>query len=213
MASAIIHMATAKRIKEKLNLNVNEKEYYLGTITPDISKEINRPRQETHFMESGRINIEKFLNKYKKYLNNSFELGYFIHLYTDLLWKDNVINKIIKNKSVVLLDGTNVEVNEKKFEEIMYNDYSNMNILLLEEYDMDLSLFYEEFEYPVINIEEVPNNFLNIIVNKMGIISANSKLDKNYLFDISLIKEFIEKTADECSELLIKLEKDFYNKK
>ena len=213
MASAIIHMATAKRIKEKLNLNVNEKEYYLGTITPDISKEINRPRQETHFMESGRINIEKFLNKYKKYLNNSFELGYFIHLYTDLLWKDNVINKIIKNKSVVLLDGTNIEVNEKKFEEIMYNDYSNMNILLLEEYDMDLSLFYEEFEYPVINIEEVPNNFLNIIVNKMGIISANSKLDKNYLFDISLIKEFIEKTADECSELLIKLEKDFYNKK
>lgn len=213
MASAIIHMATAKRIKEKLNLNVNEKEYYLGTITPDISKEINRPRQETHFMESGRINIEKFLNKYKKYLNNSFELGYFIHLYTDLLWKDNVINKIIKNKSVVLLDGTNIEVNEKKFEKIMYNDYSNMNILLLEEYDMDLSLFYEEFEYPVINIEEVPNNFLNIIVNKMGIISANSKLDKNYLFDISLIKEFIEKTADECSELLIKLEKDFYNKK
>ena len=213
MASAIIHMATAKRIKEKLNLNVNEKEYYLGTIAPDISKEINRPRQETHFMESGRINIEKFLNKYKKYLNNSFELGYFIHLYTDLLWKDNVINKIIKNKSVVLLDGTNIEVNEKKFEEIMYNDYSNMNILLLEEYDMDLSLFYEEFEYPVINIEEVPNNFLNIIVNKMGIISANSKLDKNYLFDISLIKEFIEKTADECSELLIKLEKDFYNKK
>ena len=67
---------------------------------------------------------------------------------------------------------------------------------------MDLSLFYEEFEYPKIYIEEVPNNFLNIIVRKMGIISANSKMDKTYLFDTKLIKEFIEQTSDEIIKKL-----------
>lgn len=210
MASAIIHMAVAKRIKEKLNLKINEKEYFLGTITPDISKEINRPREETHFMKNGKINLIIFLNKYKKYLTKPFELGYFIHLYTDALWMDNIINKLIVNKCVTLLDGTVINVTENNFKEIMYNDYSNMNVLLLEEYNMDLSLFYEQFEYPVINIEEVPNSFLNIIVNKMGIISANSKIEKTYLFDISLIKDFIEETSDSFIEFIINLEKSFY---
>lgn len=205
MASAIIHMAVAKRIKEKLNLKINEKEYFLGTITPDISKEINRPREETHFMKNGKINLIIFLNKYKKYLTKPFELGYFIHLYTDVLWMDNIINKLIVNKCVTLLDGTVINVTENNFKEIMYNDYSNMNVLLLEEYNMDLSLFYEQFEYPVINIEEVPNSFLNIIVNKMGIISANSKIEKTYLFDITLIKDFIEETSDSFIEFIINL--------
>ena len=49
MASAIIHMAVAKVVKEKMNLSLNEKEYYLGTIAPDISKEINRSRDESVF--------------------------------------------------------------------------------------------------------------------------------------------------------------------
>lgn len=207
MASAIIHMAVAKRIKEKLNLNVNEKEYYLGTIAPDISKEINRKREESHFEKNGKIDIELFVNKYKKYLNNSFELGYLIHLCTDLLWKDNFLEQILDNDTITLIDGSKIKLNKDKAKEIIYNDYSNMNILLLEEYDMDLSLFYEEFSYPVIYIEEIPNNLLNLIVNKMGIISANSTISKTYLFDIEQIKIFIEEASKFGIEKINKLSK------
>ena len=64
MASAIIHMAVAKVVKEKMNLILNEKEYYLGTIAPDISKEINRSRDESHFIKNGKMHIDEFVDKY-----------------------------------------------------------------------------------------------------------------------------------------------------
>jgi len=209
MASAIIHMAVAKRVKEKLNLTLNDKEFYLGTIAPDISKEIDRPRDETHFAKDKKINLEYFENKYKEYLNNPFELGYYIHLCVDYLWLDNVVEKIFKDTEIKLLTGEVVKLKEKEFDKMIYNDYTNMNILLLEEYNMDLSLFYEEFLYPVIHIEEVPNNLLNLIVNKMGIISANSKLDKTYILDIKMIKEFIEESSNFCIERINNLRKVF----
>ena len=209
MASAIIHMAVAKRVKEKLNLTLNDKELYLGTIAPDISKEIDRPRDETHFAKDKKINLEYFESKYKEYLNNPFELGYYIHLCVDYLWLDNVVEKILKDTEIKLLTGEVVKLEEKEFDNMIYNDYTNMNILLLEEYNMDLSLFYEEFLYPVIHIEEVPNNLLNLIVNKMGIISANSKLDKTYILDIKMIKEFIEESSNFCIERINNLRKVF----
>ena len=209
MASAIIHMAVAKRVKEKLNLTLNDKELYLGTIAPDISKEIDRPRDETHFAKDKKINLEYFESKYKEYLNNPFELGYYIHLCVDYLWLDNVVEKILKDTEIKLLTGEVVKLEEKEFDKMIYNDYTNMNILLLEEYNMDLSLFYEEFLYPVIHIEEVPNNLLNLIVNKMGIISANSKLDKTYILDIKMIKEFIEESSNFCIERINNLRKVF----
>ena len=208
MASAIIHMAVAKRVKEKLNLEINDKEFYLGTIAPDISKEINRSRDETHFAKDKQIDLEYFESKYKKYLNNPFELGYYIHLCTDYLWLD-IVKNLMQEIEIKLANGEIVNLEEKEFDKILYNDYTNMNVLLLEEYNMDLSLFYEEFLYPVIHIEEVPNNLLNLIVNKMGIISANSKLDKTYILDIKMIKNFIEESSDFCIEKINNLRKNF----
>ena len=61
---------------------------------------------------------------------------------------------------------------------------------------MDLSLFYEEFEKPETTINEVPIEKLNILIDKMGIIIENSTNEKNYIFDIYLIKEFIETTKE-----------------
>lgn len=198
MASAIIHMAVAKVVKEKLGLKLNEKEYYLGSIAPDISKEINRSRDESHFIYDGKMHIEEFVNKYYVFLNKPFELGYLIHLYTDEIWTNGFLNEVLNNNQIKLLDGRVVELSNEEVRNIIYNDYSNMNILLLEEYNMDLSLFYEEFDYPVIHIEEIPNNLLNIIVNKIGIISFNSKLEKAYVFDICNIKRFIEDASNYC---------------
>lgn len=204
MASAIIHIAVAKLVKEKMNFNLNEKHYYLGTIAPDISKEINRPREESHFIKDNTIEIEKFIEKYSKHLKNPFELGYLIHLYTDYLWMD-FINENKLNKKLKKLNIKQLEITQEKLIELIYNDYSNFNILILDEYEIDLSLFYENFEYPSIYIEEIPNNLLNIIVSKMGIISANSKLNKTYVFDFDEIKQFIEYASDYCIKKINKL--------
>ena len=172
MASAIIHICVAKKIGERLNKS--SKDYYLGTIAPDISKEIGETKYKSHFLEnsikSNVPNIELFLEKYKKDLKSDFTLGYFIHLYTDKLWVD---------------------------------DYTNINIDLIDYYELDLSLFYEEFNKPVTKIDEIPVDKLDILVDKMGIIVANSKLEKKYVFDMEDINKFIDDATNRIYDYII----------
>ena len=77
---------------------------------------------------------------------------------------------------------------------MIYQDYTSLNIQIIDYYSLELSLFYEEFKKPKSNLDEIPLNKLNILIDKMGIIIENSKQEKNYIFDINSINSFIEKT-------------------
>lgn len=200
MASAIIHLAIAKEIAEKYNIIENKKDYYLGSIAPDISKQIGRKKEESHFSwntPNDIPNIRLFKKRYPLFKYNSFELGYFIHLYTDKKWAENFLPKIIENNSIKLLDGTTIKTTQEERTNMIYSDYTNLNIKIIEEYDLDLSLFYEDFTPPNTKIKEIPINNLDILINKMGILIENSKEEKAYTFDIYPIKEFIQETVKE----------------
>ena len=133
-------------------------------------------------------------------MSNSFELGYFTHLYTDKLWFDGFIDSLTYSNSIKLLDGTIIHVPQKEIKELIYNDYTNLNTIIIDKYNIDLSLFYEEYQKPNTSIEEVPIDKLNILIDKMGVIIENSKLEKSYIFDITLIDNFI----NTCVEKIIK---------
>ena len=148
-------------------------------------------------------NTEMFINKYPNFMNNEFELGYFIHLYTDKLWFDGFLNNFICNNSIKLLDGTIIETTKEEMQNMIYSDYTNMNIQLIDKYDMDLSLFYEEFQEPKTEINEIPTNNLDILINKMGILISNSQEEKAYTIDIYLVENFIDYA---CEEILKKLD-------
>lgn len=204
MASAIIHIAVAKVLKPYLNIK-NEKDYYLGSIAPDIAKQIGQTKHKTHFLYNtkGEIpNIEMFTNKYKNYKDNDFDLGYFIHLYTDKIWFKEFISSLVSNNIVKLLDGTIINADETEIHKLIYNDYTNLNIQIIDEYELNLNLFYEEFNTPNSKIEELPVDKLNILIDQMGIIIENSKSEKKYIFDIQLIKQFIEHTKKKILEEL-----------
>lgn len=204
MASAIIHLAVAKTLEKNFNIT-NIKDYYLGSIAPDISKQINQSKQISHFIDIENTNIpnvKKFINKYPNFINNSFELGYFIHLYTDKIWFSKYLNKIVSGNYIKLLDGTTIKTTEEEILRLIYQDYTNLNIVLLDEYNMDLSLFYEEFSIPKTTINEIPLDKLNILINKMGIIIQNSNEKKAYTFDKYTIQEFIETTSNEILKKL-----------
>lgn len=194
MASAIIHLAVAKVLEPYLNIK-NRKDYYLGSIAPDIAKQIGRTKQESHFLYDEKEdvpNIKMFTNKYKEFYKKDFDLGYYIHLFTDKLWFDKFLSTLVQSNSIRLIDGTIVNIPPEELQQLIYSDYTNLNIKVIEEYNMDLSLFYEEFQIPNTEITEIPIEKLNILIDKMGVIIENSKQEKNYLFDIYLIKEFIE---------------------
>lgn len=198
MASAVIHLAIAKVIEPYLNIK-KKKDYYLGAIAPDISKHIGKTKQESHFLTRGEKKIpdlEKFKKKYPGFYQNDFDLGYYIHLFTDKLWSENFLSKLIKNNSVKLKDGKLLNLTKKQLRKLIYQDYTNLNIKVIEEYNMNLSLFYEDFQIPNTKISEIPIEKLNILIDKMGIIIENSKQEKLYIFDIDLINNFIKETKE-----------------
>ncbi len=206
MASAIIHLAIAKELDKVLNVK-NKKDYFLGSIAPDIAKQIGETKQKSHFLYNTKRdvpNIELFINKYPNFKYNDFDLGYFIHLYSDKLWFDHFMEELSTYNSIKLLDGTIINMKDKDITKLIYQDYTNLNIKLIEEYNLDLSLFYEDFIIPHTTINEIPINKLNILIDKMGLIIENSKQEKTYTFDIYTIKPFIEDTVNKILEELKK---------
>lgn len=205
MASAIIHLAVAKKLLDYIKVE-NKKDYLLGSIAPDISKQIGSSKVSSHFLINTKPdvpNIQMFIDKYPNFINNSFDLGYFVHLYTDKLWFNGFLEHFIYNNSIKLLDGTVIETTKEEMQNMIYSDYTNMNIELIDKYEIDLSLFYEEFQIPKTNILEIPTYRLDILINKMGILISNSKQEKAYTLDINQVEQFIDYT---CNEIINKLQ-------
>ena len=102
MASAIIHLCIAKEVNKVLGMD--EKLLFLGTIAPDLSKEIGQSKEISHFLDHSNEddipNIDRFLNKYEEELRNPFEMGYFIHLLTDKYWFRDYVYKYIERYSI-----------------------------------------------------------------------------------------------------------------
>lgn len=196
MASAIIHLAVANELNKVLNREY--KPYMIGSIAPDIWKQVGEPSKvKSHFKdyEDAEVpNLDRFLDKYRDKLDDDFVLGYYIHLLTDYYWFKYFIPSIYnEDKSIMKrLDGTKIYLTDDEAGELIYNDYTNLNVQVIDEYNLVLDLFYEEL--PEINhiIDEIPMDKLDVLMEKMGLIIENSTYDKEYVFDIEYIRNFME---------------------
>ena len=200
MASTIIHICVAKRVNEKLQMN--EQELFLGAMCPDLSKELKLSKRKSHFFNRNNdniCNVNKFLEKYEKYINKPFEMGYYIHLLTDNYWNKNFIPNFKNDDDVTLLNGISIPVNDKDLIKLLYMDYTNTNISLIKKYDLNLDFFNGKIKIPKTKIKEIPVDKLDILIKKVIHIIDNSKTDKTVLFDIKQIKVFI----DQASELIV----------
>ena len=196
MASIVIHMCVASEINKKIKVK-NYDDFLLGSIAPDISKVVGWSRDLSHFINRNINNypdVNSFLNKYK--INNEFLLGYYVHLYTDYLWFKDFIKNINYNGLITLIDGTKVDYDSKTFMKYIYNDYTNLNIKLIDEYNLDLSLFSNPINIPNVYMDEIPIEKLQELLDSASLIIENSKEHKEYLFDIYEIKKFIDYSVD-----------------
>lgn len=209
MASSVIHICVANEINKVLKKD--NRKLLIGTIAPDISKLIGESKYYSHFLDdvdNNIPNLDKFLNKYKYYLDDDFVLGYYIHLYTDYLWFKYFIKKVVEGNYIKELDGTLVKYTEKSFLYYVYNDYSNLNTQLINKYNFPLKIFYEEIPDIKDIIDEIPMNKLNLIVDKVGVLIEDAKNGKKYLFDIDDIVNFI----DDCKVIILKELENIYEK-
>lgn len=192
MASSVIHMVVANEVNKKLNRDHGR--LLIGTIAPDISKLVGESKVKSHFSsdEYGDLpNVEEFLEKYREYLDDDFVMGYYIHLFTDYLWFKYFLDDIDYSSMITSIDGTKILCDKEEFIKYVYNDYTNINIKLIDKYNLDLKIFYNEIPDIENIITEIPMDKLDIIVNKAGNIIANSKTNKSFLFNIKNVENFI----------------------
>ena len=137
MASALIHMAVAKKANEKLGFQ-DENSLFLGTIAPDLGKLLGETKEKGHFETNNTYlpNLNKFLSKYK--IDKPFEMGYYIHLYTDLIWFTEFMPNYYKNEILYLNDGTFMDCSFDLKMKKVYSDYSIFNGLVIDKYNLNL---------------------------------------------------------------------------
>jgi len=199
MASAIIHICVAERANEILKKN--NKEFILGSIAPDISKQVSQTKAKSHFLSETKGDVpqlERFLAKYQDTLKeNDFNLGYFCHLFTDMIWFAVFMPEYCnwEKEEVTYINGEKKKLKKDTIIKLLYNDYTNLNIKMIDEYALDLSLFYEDPPIINSNIEEIPIAKLPLLIDKMGIIIEDSKERDTIIFNTDAICHFIDKTA------------------
>ena len=203
MASAVIHLCVAKKVNSYLQLN--EREFSLGAIAPDIAKLVGESKNRSHFLkeedsEDTPPRYELFIDKYKKDIKKPFEMGYLIHLMTDYYWFKDYVYQYIQ-------DFTNDKsVTYTAIKKVIYNDYTSLNQDLIDDYMLDLYYFQNQIEYPKSPIEEIPMDKLDILVEKMGLIIKNMENTKPLMIDEKKIIYFIETCSNKIISDLMKLD-------
>lgn len=175
MASSIIHMAVANELNKKLNRD--NKSILIGSIAPDIAKLIGEDKKKSHFItnEPNIPDLNKFLSVYKTDLEDDFVLGYYIHLFTDYVWFKYFIPNYLKDSYVCDLNNNKLNLTEEEIVNYIYNDYTNLNSKVIDCYNLELSIFYED--YPTFKniIQEIPMNKINVLIDNAGIIRTKSQ--------------------------------------
>lgn len=133
-------------------------------------------------------------------------MGYYIHLLTDVLWFQEYLPNIADDKELVIINknGIAIKYDEEDYLKILYNDYTSMNIDIVDYYGLDFSLFYEKFDYPVNHIEEVDEKYFDDVIDKFGILFC-SESNVSYTMDIKRIVHFIEYATVYCLDEIRKL--------
>lgn len=125
-----IHLAIAKEyIKNHKNEIVDEKEFFNGTIRPDMNENLDglcENKSITHYGQMGNKNdgnfetdIYTFLIENKENMSKDFYKGYLLHLLTDYyfynIYFNNELLEVIKNRDKFHYDFDCIN---KKIEEI-----------------------------------------------------------------------------------------------
>lgn len=184
MPSHKIHLALAKRVNKKLNLDLDS--IMLGSVLPDICE--NKNHSISHYQVGekdleGLANPDKFIEKYKDKLNNPIMIGYLMHIladryYNEYMFKhfyiydenENGIGMYLKGKKKILDGKTRKYLKHRELD--LYDKWLLNNGYVPRFNDIKCI-------DNVLNIEEAAFNKEKL---KEYILSANKDIDKVNIF-------------------------------
>lgn len=175
MPTPMMHVAIAKKVNEKLNLE--DDLLYIGCL---LTNWTNVEYHVSHFKDKegieGLTNPDTYVNKYEKLLDNPIVLGYLIHLLTDRFWNKYMVNNVYLYNN----DMEVVGVKTKKKKELTLNPES-IHTLKAKTY----------------------NKYDNYLVSKKMVSNINEKvLDLPAVEEIKITTMELDKKIDEYNQLL-----------
>lgn len=219
MASWMVHLRVADKLLDKIS-GISETEFVIGNMAPDSGIpngdwSIFTPSSEvSHFRTTDENGIklihedwyiEKyFSNEQRMSYNikqNSFYLGYFVHLLTDKLWARDIVYPL-RTKYLKLF-----EQNRSEWFRVMKQDWRTLDLLYLKQHpDFRSFVIYERavgFRNVFIDCfaEDAFDNRRAYITQSYRIESENIKAEVKSLSEAD-IEQFVQNAADEIVELL-----------
>lgn len=203
MASYPIHMAFAKLINEKLNMDENS--IMLGSVAPDICY-MGENKMKSHFgSKNEKANWKKFLYKYKEELDNPFVMGCYSHLYLDYFFYSTFIEKYYHR--VKKENGESVYISKKTGKEVKHSEiYSPKGIYRdykITSYDT-IKKYKLKYVYDTSNvrnvIDEIDTNKIKDInkgINKFPVIQNK---EKTRCFEEKELDKFIREYSEKFIE-------------
>ncbi len=102
MPLPMVHFKTAYVVlSNNAAIGIDQPQYYIGSLAPDgVHSRINYTfldRSRSHLESKDTLqwfeNVDHFLLNYKNSSGFSFYLGYAVHIMTDILWQEKVLNR------------------------------------------------------------------------------------------------------------------------
>lgn len=158
MPSIASHFVCANLIYDQLQDEIKDKiAFFRGCILPDIISLNN-----SHYKIKGTYYQIPDITYYQKNLDmeNDMTKGYLCHLLLDKCFLEEYIPKNIPDYQKINLFSLNM----------MYNDYTNMNVLLLNKYNLNLTDIIHTMKLSLENIDKIKyeKNLKNIIHQEQG---------------------------------------------
>lgn len=230
MPSWFIHLDTAKKISEKIEIkDINS--FLIGNLMPDAERHIIKdfsiyiPYCISHFASIQKTkggkdnlpNINKFLDIYKEYLSNTVVLGYLVHLLTDYYWNNLTFSRYtLRNElgecvGIRLNDGTNLKCNEIIRSKIKNTDFAILEEIILQKGKYILPHIEPNIITKTNVIKEVPYNEEDVkkIIKFCEYKSENHGINEEYeLFTKEQIEEDYKESLKFILDYLVNI-KDY----
>ena len=208
---------------KNIDFDIWQKEFFYGSLLPDAGGKSQK--QKSHFWKMSENNqiimvpdIEKFLKKYigvLKQKQSPLCWGYLAHLYLDrTFWecyiKQNIkflnvngeVTEYLKDLKWVFVKEANTIILPEEFfsEDYLYGDYTILNRLLIQKYDLRIPVYNK---YCDNRIEEADNEGMKQVLAKLKMCTTDSMLCNTHLRVLSLntLELFLRESAQQFVEL------------
>lgn len=197
MGSRIMHYCITSLLAKELE--IDDDQFLLGGIAPDVHKHMNTLKTTSHFVranDEGKIFADYFgfHQKYQQYMNKPFYLGYFYHLISDVLWVEEIYNKKIKWLP---------QPDKKEAQLKYYRDFWRLNGKLIDHYSVE----YRPIKVTPIEVEEIDYRYLPELIKDLEVdfeMKDEAKEQELEILDFEEVVEIMDRTVRDCLDISMK---------